>query len=59
MEGVAQRCTLLSEPAQAMSFPDGAFDLILSNLCLHNIYDKPTRCRPAARSPECSSPAAR
>jgi arsenite methyltransferase len=52
LEGVAARCTLLSEPAQAMSFSDGAFDLILSNLCLHNIYDKPTRvqaCREIAR----------
>ena len=26
-----------------MSFPDATFDVILSNLCLHNIYDAPTR----------------
>jgi arsenite methyltransferase len=43
LEGVADRCTLLSEGAQKMSFPDANFDLVLSNLCLHNIYDRPTR----------------
>jgi arsenite methyltransferase len=42
-EGVTQKCSLLSEGAQKMSFPDASFDVILSNLCLHNIYDKPTR----------------
>ena len=41
--GVASRCTLLSEPAQSMSFPDASFDVIVSNLCLHNIYDRRTR----------------
>lgn len=52
MEGVAERCSLLSEAAQAMSFADGSFHVVLSNLCLHNIYDKPTRvqaCREIAR----------
>jgi len=43
LEGVSSRCTLISQPAQEMSFPDAAFDIILSNLCLHNIYDAPTR----------------
>ena len=43
LEGVAGRCTLVSEGAQAMRFADDSFDVILSNLCLHNIYDKPTR----------------
>jgi len=33
----------VSEGAQKMNFPDNSFDVILSNLCLHNIYDKPTR----------------
>ena len=28
-----------------MSFPDNSFGVILSNLCLHNIYDKPTRLK--------------
>jgi SAM-dependent methyltransferase len=52
LEGVAGQCTLVSEGAQKMPFPDDTFDVILSNLCLHNIYDKPTRvqaCREIAR----------
>jgi arsenite methyltransferase len=48
LEGVTDRCTLLSEGAQKMSSPDSAFDVIVSNLCLHNIYDKPTRHRALA-----------
>jgi ubiquinone/menaquinone biosynthesis C-methylase UbiE len=43
LEGISSRCTLVSQPAQDMSFPDAAFDVILSNLCIHNIYDAPTR----------------
>ena len=43
LEGISARCALLSEPAQTMDFPDASFDLIVSNLCLHNIYDKPSR----------------
>lgn len=48
VEGVTNRCTLISEGAQHMSFPDAAFDVIVSNLCLHNIYDKPTRQKACA-----------
>ena len=43
LEGISARCTLVSEPAQTMGFPDASFDLIVSNLCLHNIYDRPSR----------------
>jgi arsenite methyltransferase len=43
LEGVATRCTLVSEAAQQMPFPDDSFDVIVSNLCLHNIYDRATR----------------
>jgi SAM-dependent methyltransferase len=43
IEGVEDRCTLLSVGAQDMPFPDGSFAVIVSNLCLHNIYDRPTR----------------
>jgi SAM-dependent methyltransferase len=42
-EGVTEKCSLASEGAQKMSFPNESFDVILSNLCLHNIYDQPTR----------------
>jgi SAM-dependent methyltransferase len=43
LEGVASRCTILSVAAQQMPFPDNTFDVIVSNLCLHNIYDHQTR----------------
>jgi arsenite methyltransferase len=47
IEGVTEHCSLVSESADRMSFEDGAFDVVLSNLCLHNIYD------PAARRQAC------
>jgi len=43
LEGVQLVCTLLSVAAQDMPFADASFDVIVSNLCLHNIYDKATR----------------
>ena len=43
LEGISGRCTLLGVPAQEMTFPDGTFDVVLSNLCLHNIYDRGLR----------------
>jgi len=43
LEGVSSRCILISKPAQEMPFPDAAFDVILSNLCLHNISDASVR----------------
>ena len=43
LEGVAGRCTLLEGPAQDMPFADGTFDVVLSNLCLHNIEDQTLR----------------
>lgn len=48
IEGVTNRCTLVSEGAQQMSFADGMFDVVVSNLCLHNIYDAPNRSRACA-----------
>ncbi|HEY0163533.1 MAG TPA: class I SAM-dependent methyltransferase [Edaphobacter sp.] len=43
MEGVAARCTLVSRSAAEMPFADAAFDVIVSNLCLHNLYDRSMR----------------
>jgi arsenite methyltransferase len=43
LENVSQLCTLHGVPAQEMPFPDSSFDLIASNLCLHNIYDRELR----------------
>ena len=45
LEGISDRCSLVSVPAQQMPFADGAFDVIASNLCLHNIYDRGTRLK--------------
>lgn len=45
IEGIADRCTLVSSGAQAMPFADASFDVVVSNLCLHNIYDRPTRLK--------------
>ena len=43
LEGVAGRCDLVSAGAQEMPFADESFDVVVSNLCLHNIYDRLTR----------------
>ncbi len=43
LEGISRYCALVSKPAQEMPFDDATFDLVVSNLCLHNIYDRPTR----------------
>lgn len=45
LEGVSDRCKLVGVGAQDMPFDDGSFDVILSNLCLHNIYDREIRRR--------------
>jgi arsenite methyltransferase len=44
-EGVGDKTTIMSEDARQMSFPDGSFDVVLSNLCLHNIYERPGRAK--------------
>ena len=52
IEGVGAKTTILSEDARQMSFPDASMDVVLSNVCLHNIYEKPGRaqaCREIAR----------
>jgi arsenite methyltransferase len=43
LEGVANRGSVLSVAAQEMTFPDDHFDVIVSNLCLHNLYNKQQR----------------
>src|SRR5215471_11249601 len=52
LEGVREKTDVRNEDAQRMSFPDESFDVVLSNLCLHNIYNAPGRaqaCREIAR----------
>jgi len=52
LEGVAGRVEVRSEDARRLSFADGSFDVILSNLCLHNIPSREGRaeaCREIVR----------
>ncbi len=43
IEGVSDKVEILNENAMKMSFADDTFDVILTNMCLHNIYDKEGR----------------
>ncbi|MGH9533883.1 MAG: class I SAM-dependent methyltransferase [Terriglobales bacterium] len=43
LEGVSGICDLVSKPAQQMPFADESFDLVVSNLCVHNISDRAAR----------------
>ncbi|HET9363851.1 MAG TPA: class I SAM-dependent methyltransferase, partial [Candidatus Angelobacter sp.] len=37
VEGVQDKTELCSDDARKLSFPDASFDVVLSNLCIHNI----------------------
>ena len=43
MEGVGAKTTICSEDARQMRFAEDSFDVVVSNLCLHNIYEQPAR----------------
>ncbi|MGC2744261.1 MAG: class I SAM-dependent methyltransferase [Candidatus Angelobacter sp.] len=52
IEGVQDKVDLKSDDARKLSFPDASFDVILSNLCIHNIPEAEGRaqaCREIAR----------
>ncbi|HEY4676779.1 MAG TPA: class I SAM-dependent methyltransferase [Candidatus Angelobacter sp.] len=52
IEGVQDKVELKSDDARKLSFPDASFDVILSNLCIHNIPEAEGRtqaCREIAR----------
>jgi SAM-dependent methyltransferase len=52
LEGVSDRIEIRNEDIRETSFPSGFFDVVLSNLCLHNIAGKEGRnraCREIAR----------
>ncbi|MGH9500875.1 MAG: class I SAM-dependent methyltransferase [Terriglobales bacterium] len=52
LEGVRGKVDVQSGDASAMKFPDAGFDVVLSNLCIHNIPTRAGRdqaCREIAR----------
>ena len=52
IEGVLPKSALVSEGAQKMSFVDSSFDIVVSNLCIHNIASRAERdqaCKEIAR----------
>jgi ubiquinone/menaquinone biosynthesis C-methylase UbiE len=52
VEGVKNKVTLQSDDARKLSFPDASFDVVVSNLCIHNIPNAEGRrqaCREIAR----------
>lgn len=52
LEGVLQKVEVRNEDVRSMSFPNDTFDVVLSNLCIHNIPTKDGRekaCQEIAR----------
>jgi len=45
LEGVRERIDVQNGDATALNFPDGSFDIILSNVCIHNIPTKQARAK--------------
>jgi len=43
IEGVVDKVEILNENAMGMSFADNHFDVILTNMVIHNIYNKAGR----------------
>lgn len=47
-EGVADRVSVETGDMRKMPFPDNAFDVVVSNVAIHNIYDRPGRAQAMA-----------
>lgn len=47
-EGVAERVSVETGDMRKMPFPDDAFDVVVSNVAIHNIYDRPGRAQAMA-----------
>jgi len=48
LEGVRSKVEVKNENAMEMSFADNTFDVIVTNMCLHNIYNKEGRKKACA-----------
>jgi SAM-dependent methyltransferase len=48
LEGVGARCEIRHEDARTLAFADGSVDVVVSNLCLHNIHPRAERERALA-----------
>jgi ubiquinone/menaquinone biosynthesis C-methylase UbiE len=48
LEGVKDKVEIKNDNAIHMSFPDNSFDVVISNLCLHNIYNVEDRKKACA-----------
>ncbi len=44
-EGVAERVAVQTGDMREMPFPDGAFDVVVSNVAIHNIYSREGRAK--------------
>ncbi|MBS1785624.1 MAG: class I SAM-dependent methyltransferase [Acidobacteria bacterium] len=47
-EGASDRAELVDGNAMAMPFPDGSFEVVVSSLCLHNLYQAQDRAKALA-----------
>lgn len=47
-EGVADRAELVDGNAMAMPFPDASFEVVVSSLCIHNLYQAEERAKALA-----------
>ena len=45
LEGIADRCSVVTGDARNLDYPDGRFDTVVSLLCLHNIEPVADRLR--------------
>ena len=45
LAGVSARVEVKNDDATALTFPDASFDVVLSNLCIHNIPTREGRYR--------------
>src|SRR5437764_3554555 len=58
-EGVAERVEVRTADMRQMPFPDAAFDAVVSNVAIHNIYDAQERVRALAEMARVLKPGGR